>query len=87
MTKILEQISKLIAVRKLVTLILVVVFVILALSDKVEMTSYQEVLLLVLGYYFGRYTQNTELSATTENSSATSTSLSNQKEAVAENHD
>lgn len=51
-----SKITKLIEVKKIIALTVVFVFCSLALSEKVDVTIFTNVVTLVVGYYFGQST-------------------------------
>lgn len=56
MRDLLIKITKLIEVKKIIALTVVFVFCSLALSEKVDVTIFTNVVTLVVGYYFGQST-------------------------------
>jgi hypothetical protein len=53
-----KKVTQLFEVRKLTMLILVATFVTMTLRGHVAMEAFINVLLLAMGYYFGRYVKN-----------------------------
>ena len=51
-----KKLTNLIEVKKVIALLLVIVFCILALYNKIEPSIYTNVVTLVVGYYFGQST-------------------------------
>ena len=51
-----KKLTNLIEVKKVIALLVVIVFCILALSNKIEPSIYTNVVTLVVGYYFGQST-------------------------------
>ena len=48
-----EKIAKLINVKSIVTLVMVIVFAILALTDKISGQEFLTIFTVVIGFYFG----------------------------------
>lgn len=51
-----KKLTNLIEVKKVIALLVVIVFCILALSNKINPSIYTNVVTLVIGYYFGQST-------------------------------
>lgn len=51
-----KKLTNLIEVKKVIALLVVIVFCILALSNKIDPSIYTNVVTLVVGYYFGQST-------------------------------
>ena len=51
-----KKLTNLIEVKKVIALLVVIVFCILALCNKIESSIYTNVVTLVVGYYFGQST-------------------------------
>ena len=51
-----KKLTNLIEVKKVIALLVVIVFCILALSNKIDPSIYTNVVTLVIGYYFGQST-------------------------------
>ena len=51
-----KKLTNLIEVKKVIALLVVIVFCILALCNKIEQSIYKNVVTLVVGYYFGQST-------------------------------
>ena len=51
-----KKLTNLIEVKKVIALLVVIVFCILALCNKIEPSFYTNVVTLVVGYYFGQST-------------------------------
>lgn len=56
MKELLNKITKLIEVKKIIALTVVFVFCSLALAEKVDVTIFTNVVTLIVGYYFGQST-------------------------------
>lgn len=51
-----KKLSSLIEVKKIIALLVVIVFCVLAITDKVDPTIFTNVVTLIVGYYFGQST-------------------------------
>ena len=51
-----KKLTNLIEVKKVIALLVVIVFCILALCNKIDLSIYTNVVTLVIGYYFGQST-------------------------------
>lgn len=56
MKNFINKLTNLIEVKKVIALLVVIVFCILALCNKIEPSIYTNVVTLVVGYYFGQST-------------------------------
>ena len=56
MKNFINKLTNLIEVKKVIALLVVIVFCILALCDKINPSIYTNVVTLVVGYYFGQST-------------------------------
>lgn len=56
MKNFINKLTNLIEVKKVIALLVVIVFCILALCDKIDPSIYTNVVTLVVGYYFGQST-------------------------------
>ena len=51
-----KKLTNLIEVKKIIALLVIIVFCVLALYDKIDPSIYTNVVTLVVGYYFGQST-------------------------------
>lgn len=56
MKNFINKLTNLIEVKKIIALLVVIVFCILAMCDKIDPSIYTNVVTLVVGYYFGQST-------------------------------